>query len=260
MSVHLSALAVKGRFIATVAAVLVAATIIITGRAEAAGVSGTPVLAAGAGMAAKPSAQVREVQRALRRRCYDLGDSGVDGRFGPQTAAAVRRLQAQRGLAVDGVVGKRTRTALRLPGRAASPPRPRSHTERSATAPSARTSQAGPTHRSKPTGAGGSRPTQGIVAADPARPNTPATPSAGEDRSPDVLATIVLLGAFAGAYFFGKSRAQSETLKASSDPELLARLARVEQIVETTAIEIERISEGQRFTTRLLGEKRAIES
>jgi demethoxyubiquinone hydroxylase (CLK1/Coq7/Cat5 family) len=71
---------------------------------------------------------------------------------------------------------------------------------------------------------------------------------------------LVLFGAFAGAYFFGKARAQSEAIKSSSDPQLLARIARVEQIVETTAIEIERISEGQRFTTRLLSEKKAIES
>jgi len=35
---------------------------------------------------------------------------------------------------------------------------------------------------------------------------------------------------------------------------------RIEQIVESTSIEIERISEGQRFTTRLLGEKRPVES
>jgi hypothetical protein len=70
----------------------------------------------------------------------------------------------------------------------------------------------------------------------------------------------VLAGAFAGAYFFGKSRAQRETLHAGRDPELMARLARVEQIVESTAIEIERISEGQRFTTRLLSEKKSFES
>jgi hypothetical protein len=69
----------------------------------------------------------------------------------------------------------------------------------------------------------------------------------------------VLAGAFAGAYFFGKSRGQRETLTAGRDPELLARLARVEQIVESTAIEIERISEGQRFTTRLLSEKKVFE-
>jgi hypothetical protein len=36
----------------------------------------------------------------------------------------------------------------------------------------------------------------------------------------------VLAGAFAGAYFFGKSRAQKETLRGGSDPELLARVSR----------------------------------
>ncbi len=34
-----------------------------------------------------------------------------------------------------------------------------------------------------------------------------------------------------------------------------ARLQRIEQAVETMAIEIERISEGQRFVTRLLAER-----
>jgi len=70
----------------------------------------------------------------------------------------------------------------------------------------------------------------------------------------------VLAGAFAGAYFFGKSKGQRETLQTGRDPELVARIARVEQIVESTAIEIERISEGQRFTTRLLSEKKSFES
>jgi len=69
----------------------------------------------------------------------------------------------------------------------------------------------------------------------------------------------VLAGAFAGAYFFGKSRGQRESLT-NRDPELMARINRVEQIVEATAIEIERISEGQRFTTKLLSEKREVEN
>ena len=75
-----------------------------------------------------------------------------------------------------------------------------------------------------------------------------------------LLASIgILAGAFAGAYFFGKSRAQRDTLNVASDPELLARIARIEQIVESTSIEIERITEGQRFTTKLLSEARTVE-
>lgn len=76
-----------------------------------------------------------------------------------------------------------------------------------------------------------------------------------------LLASIgILAGAFAGAYFFGKSRAPRDALRAGSDPELLARIARIEQIVEATSIEIERISEGQRFTTKLLSEGKTVES
>jgi peptidoglycan hydrolase-like protein with peptidoglycan-binding domain len=37
---------------------------------------------------------------------YDVG--GVDGRYGTQTQAAVRKLQQQCGIAVDGVVGPQT--------------------------------------------------------------------------------------------------------------------------------------------------------
>jgi hypothetical protein len=69
----------------------------------------------------------------------------------------------------------------------------------------------------------------------------------------------ILAGAFAGAYFFGKSRGQREVMTASRDPALLARISRVEQIVEATAVEIERISEGQRFTTRLLSERKELQ-
>jgi hypothetical protein len=70
----------------------------------------------------------------------------------------------------------------------------------------------------------------------------------------------IMAGAFVGAYFYGKSKGHRESLGGARDPELAARLARVEQIVEATAVEIERISEGQRFTTRLLSEKKAVES
>lgn len=42
-------------------------------------------------------------------------------------------------------------------------------------------------------------------------------------------------------------------------PEVLARLERMETAIDSIAVEVERISEGQRFTTKLLAE-RATES
>ncbi len=59
---------------------------------------------------------------------------------------------------------------------------------------------------------------------------------------------------------FGDGSDQKDSLGSGKDPELLARIARVEQIVEATAFEIERTSEGQRLTTRLVAEKKAVES
>jgi hypothetical protein len=38
-------------------------------------------------------------------------------------------------------------------------------------------------------------------------------------------------------------------------PEVTSRLERIEQAVDAIAIEVERISEGQRFTTKLLTER-----
>ena len=41
----------------------------------------------------------------------------------------------------------------------------------------------------------------------------------------------------------------------SLPPEVVARLERMEQAIDSIAIEVERISEGQRFTTKLLSER-----
>src|SRR6187200_1977320 len=71
----------------------------------------TVVLAQGAGFD-RPhgSARVRALQRRLRTRGVDPGP--VDGRFGPLTAAAVRRYQRAHRLADDGIVGPHTARQL----------------------------------------------------------------------------------------------------------------------------------------------------
>jgi DNA invertase Pin-like site-specific DNA recombinase/peptidoglycan hydrolase-like protein with peptidoglycan-binding domain len=99
--------------LAMLVAVAVLLTVAVPASANAA-TKPTPVLAQGAGMGHKTSAAVRSVQRVLQRRGYDLGRPGVDGRFGPLTAAAVRRLQTDFGLAVDGIVGAKTRKLMRV--------------------------------------------------------------------------------------------------------------------------------------------------
>ena len=94
---------------------LVAAAVVTTAVAPAPASAASqtiPQLAQGAGMGTKPSAAVRRVQRVLHSRGYSLGRPGVDGRFGPLTDAAVRRFQADRGLAADGIVGPKTRTVV----------------------------------------------------------------------------------------------------------------------------------------------------
>ena len=77
---------------------------------------------------------------------------------------------------------------------------------------------------------------------------------------------VVPLGAFATAILMGIGiplvRAYSRKMDAESrNPripmEVSERLARMEQAIEAVAIEVERISEGQRFTTKLLSEGRA---
>jgi peptidoglycan hydrolase-like protein with peptidoglycan-binding domain len=49
---------------------------------------------------------VRRAQKRMSLVGYDVG--GVDGRYGTQTQAAVKKLQQQYGISVDGVVGPQT--------------------------------------------------------------------------------------------------------------------------------------------------------
>jgi peptidoglycan hydrolase-like protein with peptidoglycan-binding domain len=71
-------------------------------------------LVQGAGIGAKPDPDVRRLQRVLKSQGRSLGPAGVDGRFGPDTAAAVRSLQGKFGLPADGIVGPKTRKLVRV--------------------------------------------------------------------------------------------------------------------------------------------------
>jgi len=109
----------RARLLLPVVAVVVAAVVTTAPTAQAATARASRALAEGAGMGINPDPQVRIVQRALERQGYDVGAPGNDGRFGPLTAAALRRMQADHGLVVDGIVGGRSRSALglsRVPG------------------------------------------------------------------------------------------------------------------------------------------------
>ena len=69
--------------------------------------------------------------------------------------------------------------------------------------------------------------------------------------------TAIIMGGL-----FPLFRAYAKKIERSSQTtmipaEVTARLERIEQAVEAVAIEVERISEGQRFTTKLLSEGKA---
>jgi len=83
-------------------------------------------------------------------------------------------------------------------------------------------------------------------------------PSRGRDRSDAMVPVFVCLVLFVlspialtfSRYVWKRSTAQ--VVKAN--PENTERLVRMEQAIDSIAIEVERVSEGQRFVTRLLAE------
>jgi hypothetical protein len=70
-----------------------------------------------------------------------------------------------------------------------------------------------------------------------------------------MLAGTTLIS-IAGAYALGRSR-RRELPPPQADPELSDRIERVEHLMETMAVEIERLGEGQRFMIKVMSEKPA---
>lgn len=55
---------------------------------------------------------VKKAQELLMKKGYSLAPYGADGKFGNKTLAATKQFQRDKGLVVDGVIGKKTWAAL----------------------------------------------------------------------------------------------------------------------------------------------------
>jgi len=73
-----------------------------------------------------------------------------------------------------------------------------------------------------------------------------------------LITGCVTLGMFAHAW--GQSRKRKVTEEENLPLDVIhARLARMEEAIESVALEVERVAEGQRFTARLLAERGSTE-
>lgn len=76
------------------------------------------------------------------------------------------------------------------------------------------------------------------------------------------IATMIMLSVVLGPLARAVARRierRPMSTPAALPPEVSQRLAAIEQAVESVAVEVERISEGQRFTTKLLSERTTVE-
>lgn len=81
----------------------------------------------------------------------------------------------------------------------------------------------------------------------------------GEVLAGGIVFTIFVLAPLAvGAARMMWKRAASGPVRSVIPPETAGRLERIEQAVEAIAVEVERVSEGQRFVTKLMSESREV--
>lgn len=71
-----------------------------------------------------------------------------------------------------------------------------------------------------------------------------------------IMSTFIIGGVVVIRLTFAMARRlEGKPVATTIPPDVTARLERIEQAVDSVAIEVERISEGQRFTTKLLNDR-----
>lgn len=73
------------------------------------------------------------------------------------------------------------------------------------------------------------------------------------------MIVLVAIGGPLARAFARRIDRRTMATPAALPPEVSQRLAAIEQAVDSVAVEVERISEGQRFTTKLLSERTKVE-
>lgn len=73
------------------------------------------------------------------------------------------------------------------------------------------------------------------------------------------MIVLVVVGGPLARAFARRIDRRTTTTPAALPPEVSQRLAAIEQAVDSVAVEVERISEGQRFTTKLLSDRTKVE-
>ena len=94
-----------------------------------------------------------------------------------------------------------------------------------------------------------------IAGNDVAPPAAPTEDSFAQGAAVGVSMTLLTLGVFALYNRFKRRGMKQETAQLSA--ESTVRFDRLERGIEAIAIEVERISEGQRFVTKMMSEPRA---
>ena len=95
-------------------------------------------------------------------------------------------------------------------------------------------------------------PAQTIITVPP--PGTPYRPSSEPSAGLIIAALSIVFIGFPLAIAFARRLFRGPTVSTKVIDDQSARLARLEQSLDAVAVEIERISEGQRFVTKLMTE------